>query len=146
MASGCPRVAHVTEFTWFEQGQVQWQIFGFFAIVVLGGIYYVLPRVMGFALPFPKFVRVQHWCFMGGAFLLSVSLLASGIMQGTHDYTFAAYLPALRFSTLGLLLLLVGGCLFAANVFVMTLKWKLALLKMIWTAVMAPLTAAEVKS
>jgi cytochrome c oxidase cbb3-type subunit 1 len=146
MASGCPRVAHVTEFTWFEQGQVQWQIFGFFAIVVLGGIYDVLPRVMGFALPFPKFVRVQHWCFMGGAFLLLVSLLVSGIIQGTHDYAFAAYLPALRFSTLGLLLLLVGSCLFAANVFVMTLKWKLALLKTILTAVMAPLTAAEVKS
>ena len=146
MALGCPRVARVTEFTWFEQGQVQWQIFGFFAIVVLGGIYYVLPRVMGFALPFPKFVRLQHWCFMGGAFLLLVSLLVSGIMQGTHDYAFAAYLPALRFSTLGLFLLLVGSCLFAANVFVMTLKWKLALLKTILAAVMAPLTAAEVKS
>jgi hypothetical protein len=63
-----------------------------------------------------------------------------------HDYAFAAYLPALRFSTLGLFLLLVGSCLFSANVFVMTLKWKLALLKTVFTAVTAPLTAAEVKS
>jgi len=120
MIAGCPRIAHLTEFTWFEQGQVLWQIFGFFAIVVLGAIYHVLPRVMGFDLPFPKFVRLQHWLFMGGAVLLLVSLLASGIQQGMHDYAFAAYLPALRFSTLGLFALLVGSCLFAANVFAMS--------------------------
>jgi cbb3-type cytochrome oxidase subunit 1 len=49
------------EFTWFGPAQVQLQILGFFAIVICGAIYELLPRVMGFELPFPKFVRVQHW-------------------------------------------------------------------------------------
>ncbi len=143
---GCPHMSRITQFTWFAQAEVQWQIFGFFAIVVLGGFYELIPRVMGFALPFPKFVRLQHWLFMAGALLLLVSMAVGGIEQGLHDYSFAAALPALRFSTLGLLFLLLGSLLFAANIFVMTFKWKLALLKLVIGTVKAPLEAAEVKS
>lgn len=143
---GCPHMSRITQFTWFAQAQVQWQIFGFFTIVVLGGFYELIPRVMGFALPFPKFVRLQHWLFMAGALLLLVSLAVSGIEQGSHDYSFAAALPALRFSTLGLLLLLLGSLLFAANIFVMTFKWKMTLLKLVISTVKAPLETAEVKS
>ncbi|MGC9941019.1 MAG: cbb3-type cytochrome c oxidase subunit I [Verrucomicrobiota bacterium] len=146
MATGCPELSRVTGFTWFEVAQVQWQIFGFFAIVVLGGVYELFPRVMGFDLPFPKFVRFQHWLFMGGAFLLLVSLGAAGVEQGLNNYSLAAALPALRISTLGLLLLLLGSLLFAANIFVMTFKWKLALLKSVVGAVKSPLETAEVKS
>ncbi len=101
---------------------------------------------MDSALPFPKFVRLQHWFFMFGTLFLVGSLVVSGIEQGLHDYSFAAALPALRISTLGLLFLLLGSLLFAANVFVMTIKWKLALVKTVLAAVTAPLKTAEVKS
>ncbi|MEI9962296.1 MAG: hypothetical protein WDM76_14530 [Limisphaerales bacterium] len=40
-----------------------------------------------------------------------------------------ASLPFFRFSTLGLLFLLLGSLLFAANLFAMTFKWKVGLLK-----------------
>ena len=146
IALGCPHMSRVTGFTWFGLAQVQWQIFGFFAIIVLGGIYDLLPRVMGSALPFPKFVRFQHWLFMGGALLLLVSLGVSGIEQGLNNYSFAAALPALRFSTLGLLLLLLGSLLFAANIFLMIHKWQWALVKSAIAAVKSPLATAEVKS
>ncbi len=146
IVAGCPQFAHVTEFTWFQQAQIQWQIFGFFAIIVLGGFYHIFPKVMGFDLAFPKFVRAQHWLFMLGAGLLMLSLVAGGILQGLNDYSFVKALPMLRISTAGLFFLLIGGILFAANVFVMTLKWKFALLKSIVTAVKAPLEIAEVKS
>jgi cytochrome c oxidase cbb3-type subunit 1 len=147
MVSGCPDLNGVIGFTWFGVAQVQWQIFGFFAIVVLGGVYDLFPRVMGSELPFPKFVRFQHWLFMGGAILLVLSLGAGGVEQGLKNYNFASALPALRISTLGLLLLLLGSLLFAANIFVMTFKWKLTLIKSVISAVKAPLEdTAEVKS
>ena len=46
----------------------------------------------------------------------------------------------LRAGTTGLLFLLLGSLLFAANIFAMTLKWKLALLKSLLATVKAPLT------
>jgi hypothetical protein len=57
-----------------------------------------------------------------------------------------ATLPFLRVSTTGQLLLLLGSLMFAANIFVMTFKWKLALLKTAFAAVIAPLETSEVKS
>jgi hypothetical protein len=83
---------------------------------------------------------------MAGASLLMISLVVCGFQQGLHDYNFAVALPALRISTLGLFVLLLGALLFAANVFAMTVRWKLELIKTIFNAVIAPLVVAEVKS
>ncbi len=146
IAVSCPHFSQITRFTWFETAQTQLQLFGFFAIVILGGAYEILPRVMGSPLPFPKFIRFQHWCFMLGTLLLVGSLAVSGIQQGLHDYSFDLALPALRISTLGLFFLLLGSLMFAANIFVMTIKWNLALGKTVLAAVIAPLKTAEVKS
>ncbi|HVU08925.1 MAG TPA: cbb3-type cytochrome c oxidase subunit I [Verrucomicrobiae bacterium] len=143
---GCLHFSRVVEFTWFTSAQTQLQIFGFFVIVVCGAIYELLPRVMGFELPFPKFVRFQHWLFMLGVALLVLPLAIGGVEQGLKDYNFETMLPFLRVSTTGILLLLLGSLLFAANIFVMTFKWKLTLLKSLLAAVKAPLETAEVKS
>jgi len=43
-------------------------------------------------------------------------------------------------------LLLIGSLLFALNIFAMTFKWKLALLKQALAAIKAPLETSEVKS
>ena len=147
IASGCPHFSKIVGFTWFGPAQTQLQILGFFAIVICGAIYELLPRVMGFGLPFPKFVRVQHWFFMLGIILLVVSLAVGGIVQGLKNYSLESSLPFLRVSTLGLLFLLLGSLLFAANIFVMTMKWKCGLLiKSGIIAVTAPLETPEVKS
>ena len=151
---GVPEFSCVVEFTWFGPAQEQLQIIGFFAIVICGAIYELLPRVMGFELPFPKFVRAQHWCFMLGIILVAVPLAIGGIQQGLKMENAGnafldvvqATLPFLRASTLGLLLLLLGSLLFAANIFVMTFKWKLALIKSVIAYIKSPLEISEVKS
>jgi cytochrome c oxidase cbb3-type subunit 1 len=145
ISSGCPHFSKSVEFTWFEPAQTQLQILGFFAIVICGAIYELLPRVMGFGLPFPKFVRVQHWLFMLGIILLVVPLAIGGIEQGLKNYSLESSLPFLRVSTTGLLFLLLGSLLFAANIFVMTFKWKLALIKSVVAYIKSPLETAEVK-
>jgi cytochrome c oxidase cbb3-type subunit I len=146
IASACPHGSRVTGLTWFGPAQTQLQILGFFAIVICGAIYEVVPRVMGFALPFPKFVRVQHWCFMLGTVLLVGSLAAGGVQQGLNFFSPEAALMALRISTLGLLFLLLGSLLLAANIFTMTIKWKLALVKVVIAYIKSPLETSEVKS
>jgi len=154
IASACPHFSRVTEFTWFAPAQVQWQMLGFFAIVMGGAIYELLPRVMGFGLPFPKFVRLQHWLFMVGIVLCAGSLAVGGVEQGMRlgnpltpfaDSTDAA-LMFLRAGTTGLLFILLGSLLFAANIFAMTFKWKLALAKTVIALIKSPLEAGEVKS
>jgi cbb3-type cytochrome oxidase subunit 1 len=112
-----------------------------------GAIYELLPRVMGFGLLFPKFVRLQHWLFMLGIILWAGSLAVGGVEQGMKlgnsqtafaDSTGVA-LIFLRAGTTGLLLILLGSLLFAANIFVMTLKWKLALIKTVIAFAKSPL-------
>jgi len=150
VASGCPQILRIVEFTWFGPAQAQLQILGFFAIVMCGVIYELLPRVMGFGLPFPKFVRLQHWLFMLGIVLWAGSLAVGGVEQGMKlnnpqtafaDST-AVALIFLRAGTTGLLFILLGSLLFAANIFAMTLKWKIARLKSLLAAVKAPLETA----
>ncbi len=143
---GCPHFGATAGTTWYVPAQTMLQIFGFFTIVIYGAVYELLPRVLGFALAFPKFVRLQHWCFMIGTALLVAPLAIAGVGQGLHLRAGMAFaeisqgtLMYLRVSTVGLAILFLGSLLFAANIFAMTIKWKLGLLKTFATAVNAPL-------
>ena len=82
---------------------------------------------------------------MLGIILLVASLTIGGIEQGLKNYSLESSLPFLRASTTGLLFLLLSSLLFAANIFVMTFKWKLALIKLVIAYIKSPLETAEVK-
>jgi cytochrome c oxidase cbb3-type subunit I len=145
LIQACPHFSRVVEFTWFDPAQTQLQLLGFSAIVTLGAAYELLPRVMGFELAYPKFVRVQHWCFMLGLALLVGSLAAAGVEQGIKLKSGAdfaevtgATLMFFRISITGQLLLLIGSLLFAANIFAMTAKWKFGLMKSCFALVKGP--------
>ncbi|HUB87541.1 MAG TPA: cbb3-type cytochrome c oxidase subunit I [Verrucomicrobiae bacterium] len=152
-AMACPAISRVTEFTWFGPAQSQLQILGFFALTMFGAIYYILPRAAGFDFPFPKLARVQYWISLLGIAIYVLPLAIGGVEQGRQlqnpsvpfaDIS-AAMLPWLRASTTGQLLLLLGGLIFALNIFGLTLKWKMALLKKLRAAITAPLDPGEVK-
>jgi cytochrome c oxidase cbb3-type subunit 1 len=151
---GCPHFGRTAGQTWYVPALQYLQLFGFFSIVVCGGIYELLPRIMDFELPFPKFVRFQHWCFIGGIVLLVVPLTIGGAMQGSkmQDPTvpFADIIQGtliyIRISLLGLLFLLLGSLMLAVNIFSMMIRWKLGLVKTVLIAVQAPLETEEVKS
>jgi cytochrome c oxidase cbb3-type subunit 1 len=147
LAMACPRISRVTEFTWFGPAQTQLQLYGFFAMTMFGAIYYLLPRVVGFELPFPKLARAQFWISMSGIVLLVLPLAIGGVEQGMKlnnpsiafmDAT-KAMLPFLRTSTIGLLLILSGNLLFALNIFAMTFVWEKSLVKKVFAVVTAPL-------
>jgi cytochrome c oxidase cbb3-type subunit I len=150
----CPHIGRVLGLTWFGPAVVQLLIFGFFAIVICGAIYELLPSVMDLELPFPGFVRFQHWFFMAGSIVLFLSLAIAGVEQGikmqnpniAFTDVMQATLTPLRFAALGLACLLVGSLMLAANFLVMTIKWHCALVKCVATAIQAPLETDEVKS
>ena len=147
IAMGCPRLAGVTEFTWFGPAQAQWQLYGFFAMTMFGAIYYLLPGVVGREWPFPKLARLQFWLSLAGVMLWVVPLIVGGVVQGIKlndaQVAFAdvtqATLIYFRISTTGLLLLLLGNLLFALNIFGLTFVWKWSLLKQAVALVKAPL-------
>jgi cytochrome c oxidase cbb3-type subunit 1 len=153
-AGACPQYGRVLDFTWFGVAQTQLQLLGFMAMVLFGAIYELLPRVMGRPLPLPKFAKLHFWLATIGVLLFVVSLAIAGMEQGEKlanpAIAFAdantAALKFLRVSTTGQLLVMLGALLFAANIFVMTIQWKLGVVKSAIACIKAPLETAEVKS
>jgi cytochrome c oxidase cbb3-type subunit 1 len=147
IATACPRISRVTEFTWFGPAQTQLQLYGFFAMTMFGAVYYLLPRVAGFDWPFPKLARVHFWVSLSGVLFLVLPLAIGGVVQGLKlnhpDVGFMdamkAVLPFLRVSTIGLMLLLFGNLLFALNIFGLAFVWEKALVKKAFAAMTAPL-------
>ncbi len=157
IAAACPQYSRVLEFTWFGAAQVQLQLLGFTAMILFGAIYFLLPQVMGRPLPLAKFTKLHFFLSVAGALLLVVPLVAAGIVQGEKladaSVAFAdansAALKFLRISTLGQLALLAGSLLFAANIFAMTIQWKLGIARTVIDYIKSPLATAktsEVKS
>ncbi len=150
----CPRYSRVLEFTWFGTAQTQLQLLGFFAMILFGAIYEILPRIMEAPLPFPKAAKAQFWITGLGILLFVVPLAVGGLEQGmkVRDAAVpfadasAVALKFLRVSTTGQLLILLGSLPLVLNLFVMTIRWKVALLKTLISAIKAPLPEAEVKA
>ena len=153
IAMACPRISAVTEFTWFGPAQTQLQLYGFFAMTMFGAIYHLLPRVVGFEWPFPKLARAQFWISMPGVVLLVLPLAIGGVEQGMKLHNGIAFpevtqatLFFFRFSTVGLLFILLGNSLFALNIFAMTFIWEKTLVKKAYAIVTAPLKNQEVQA
>ena len=122
------------------------QIIGFAAMVLLGAIYEIIPRTMGTALPFGKLVNVQFFASFFGTLLLVISLALAGLEQGKANFALGAGKIPLMMSTAGWLLLLLGSLSLLLNLLVMTLKWKLGLMKAVIAFINSPLKNLEVKS
>jgi cytochrome c oxidase cbb3-type subunit I len=149
IAMACPRINLVTQFTWFGPAQTELQLYGFFAMTMFGAIYHLLPCVVGFDWPYPKLARLQFWLSMIGVLLFIIPLAIGGVVQGMKLHHGAAFQEVVqatlfwfRFSTTGLLLIVLGNLLFALNIFALTAVWKLALAKKAVAAVKAALEPA----
>jgi cytochrome c oxidase cbb3-type subunit 1 len=150
----CPRYSPVLEFTWFGFAVSQWQILGFATMILCGAVYEILPRVMAKGLPFPKLAKLSFFLCAAGVLLFVIPLLVGGVEQGRklHDAAVpfadssAVALKFIRISTTGQLLVLLGSLCLLLNIFVMTIQWKIGLVKAVIAAIKAPLETSEVKS
>jgi cytochrome c oxidase cbb3-type subunit 1 len=122
-ANVLPAVSAVTNFTWFTVAQSHLQIYGFFAMIMFGAVYHIVPRVTATEWPRVKFVRWHFWLASIGIVLLVIPLAIGGVMQGLKLNnpqvafldTGKAALPFLRVSTTGELFIALGNILFFLN-------------------------------
>lgn len=117
------KVARFTNFTWFVPAQAQLVIYGFFAIVMLGSIYYIVPKLVAVEFPKPGMICFNFLLAGGGVFIYWAALTVGGIKEGfafnDASYSFMdAMLSSLMFfriSTLGDLLMLLGHLVLLLN-------------------------------
>lgn len=142
------------QLTLFRSGQVVLLVQGFFALVALGGIYHVLPKVTGFKWPFAGLVRWHFWLALGGVLLIAVPYLVGGVQQAGKlaqpgvtfvDVAKSTLMP-IRAASLGELFWALGGLLLAVNVLVVAYRCFRLFLHPVTAELGAPYSAAEVKA
>ena len=144
---------HVTQFTLYRTGQQMLLVQGFFALTALGGIYHILPKVADLKWPFARLVRAHFWLAILGVLLIALPYAVGGWMQGVKlnnpslpfvDIARSTLMP-IRMVSVGELLWLLGGLLFAANVFALVYRWVRVVARPIVEAA-APIEASEVRA
>ena len=111
-----PSVSSLTDFTWFTVAQKNVWVYGFFALTMFGAMYYLMPRVMDIEWPSPSLISAHFWLTFGGVLLSYIALLVGGIAEGyllsnpqnSFLVVLKTTLAAIRVSTIGDLLLVVG--------------------------------------
>lgn len=119
-----PEINDITQFTYFTVAQSKLFLLGFASLVLLGAIYYILPRVTTVAWPVAGAIKLHYWVAFLGAVLIVLPLALGGIQQGImladKDRNFmdvaTASLMIFRISTLGDVAILLGSLLLLVNV------------------------------
>jgi cytochrome c oxidase cbb3-type subunit 1 len=152
IADAVPQISAFTHFTWFTVAQSQLNIFGFFAMTMIGAIYYIIPRVAGIDWPCHNSVRRHYWLAAIGTILFALPLAIGGVLQGiklnsgtdflkvTHDT-----LMFLRVSTLGEVLILIGNLLLLLNLLGLWARYSKTRVAPFYKDVTTELKPAEVK-
>jgi cytochrome c oxidase cbb3-type subunit 1 len=151
--STLPEVSHVTQFTWFTVAKGLLNYYGFFAMVMFGAVYYIVPQLLGLEFPSAKLVRAHFWTAAAGILLVVVPLAAGGIVQGLKlqhpDVAFTdiaqGTLPFLRASTMGDLLIALGHLMFLGNLAGLVIRFYRARAVSAWVAATAEIKPAEVR-
>jgi len=110
-------------FTWFTPAKDLLNSYGFFAMVMFGAMYRILPQLTRIDFPYAKLVRAHFWIAAAGILLIVLPLGVGGMIQclklQNPNVAFLEIvkttMPVLRLSTVGDLLLLVGHLLFLSN-------------------------------
>jgi cytochrome c oxidase cbb3-type subunit 1 len=77
-----PVVQRVTHFNNWVIAHSHIAVLGFSGFIALGGIYFILPRILGRGLHNPKLADLQYWLVMIGLTGFFVVLTAVGLFQG----------------------------------------------------------------
>jgi cytochrome c oxidase cbb3-type subunit 1 len=150
-AGALSEVSQVTRFTWFTAARGLLNYYGFFAMVMFGAVYYIVPQLTGVEFPSAKLVRAHFWVATAGTLLVVVPLAAGGIVQGLKlqhaDIAFTdiarGTLPFLRASTTGDLLIALGHLMFLGNLAGLVIRFYRARAVSAWVAATAEIKPAE---
>lgn len=114
----------VTHFTHYTVGHAHLGAYGFVTLVLFGGFYYVVPRLVERVWPFPRLIYAHFWLVIVGFSIYFVSLTVGGWLQGqamldpARDFIDSMELtvPYLTARSVGGSLMVLGHFAFAINV------------------------------
>src|SRR6202030_3452756 len=95
--------------------------YAFFTMIMFGSMYYIVPRLVGREWRYATLIKLHFWASAYGIGLLSLMLLAGGLVQGTSQTdptlpfieSLQSVLPYLRGLSLAALLLTASHFIFA---------------------------------
>jgi cytochrome c oxidase cbb3-type subunit 1 len=149
--SSLTQISRVTDLTWFTPARTQLYTYGFFAMVMFAGAYYIVPQLIGMEFPYPKLIYTHFWLATIGIVLIVLPLAIGGIVEGSMLQNPAnaflkvskASLMFLRLSTLGDLLLLAGHLAFTFNIVGLVRRFYVARAAAAFAAATAEIGAAK---
>lgn len=117
----------VTHFTHYTVGHAHLGAYAFVALVLFGGIYYMLPRITGRAWPMPWAISLHFWLVVIGFAIYFFALTIGGWLQGlamldaSKEWMESMELtvPYLTGRSVGGTLMTLGHLVFAANLAVL---------------------------
>ncbi|RJG01054.1 cbb3-type cytochrome c oxidase subunit I [Noviherbaspirillum sedimenti] len=120
----------VTHFTHFTVAHAHLGMYGFVSMVIFGGVYFAMPRILDTPWPKQKLIALHFWLVVAGFAVYIVTLSIGGLLQGlvlldpARQFmdSVAVTLPWLQGRSLGGALMTLGHLCFAAHVLLITLR------------------------
>ena len=119
----------ITHFTHYTVAHAHIGLYGFFAFVMFGSMYFILPRIMGREWPHPRLIGVHFWLVTLGIGIYFVGLSIGGWLQGQYmldaarsfSESVAVTKPYLASRSVGGLLMTLGHLVFAVHILILVL-------------------------
>ncbi|MEM1222492.1 MAG: cbb3-type cytochrome c oxidase subunit I [Verrucomicrobiota bacterium] len=116
-------VSEVTHFSHFTVGHAHHGVYAFFTMIMFGGVYYMMPRLLRREWPSAGLIQIHFWGTAVGITLMVVALQTGGWIQGLqmNDATIPFLevvkntMPWLKARSVSGLFILVGHVAFAVN-------------------------------
>lgn len=119
-----PAVSDFTQFTAYVVAEDQLFLLGFAGLILLGAIYYIVPRITGFEWPVAGAIKLHFLASVIGLVFIVLPMAIAGAKQGSllasKDAVFAdttaAFLKGIRPASLGQAVILLGSLILLVNV------------------------------
>lgn len=120
----------VTHFTHFTVAHAHLGMYGFVSMVIFGGAYFAMPRILNVRWPLPALISLHFWLVVAGFSVYMITLSIGGILQGlilldgTRPFmdSVAVTIPWLKGRSVGGALMTLGHLVFAWHVLLMTAR------------------------
>ena len=120
----------VTHFTHFTVAHAHLGMYGFVSMVIFGGVYFALPRILDVRWPRPALISLHFWLVVAGFAVYIVTLSIGGILQGLilldparpFMDSVAVTLPWLQGRSIGGALMTLGHLVFAWHFVLITAR------------------------
>lgn len=119
-----------THFTHFTVAHAHIGMYGFVSMVIFGGVYFVMPRILNTAWPKPSLIAWHCWLVVAGFAVYMITLSIGGVLQGlalldpAREFmeSVAVTMPWLQGRSIGGALMTLGHLVFALHVFLIIVR------------------------